>query len=667
MRVARTLLKRRRMRLRTLIVPILVLSACSGSITPASTASDGTQLPEKLRDRARTHLALNLGTGELGRVVPLYRPDVAGPAYFAVEVTRDGQAIGSIYLSTGTHDAPIPTWSDRPGLLGDKLADAARALGREPARFERVGIYDAAVDADGNAIVTTQGDASAWADYVRRATDATDERHIAYAKAAADAWQRAEKLATIQITRVPRAPLYTCDLPEAPIYNQMAPHEVGNGEGDYPSGCGATAWAMLIGWIDQRAAAGDGKWAPYRGLYREGGIQSANAFDAVAPSTFEWGPRRMTDQIRLAIGSTGSPTGTWTTVYQMGYIGYYLAPLGLDKVLNWPTYHIGGAAYDGLKDNAKDFICNQHQPAIMGIDYNHYPLATAYSKDAAGNEWFRLNMGWGNDKNDIQWQWPLTMFVGSLTPNGTPAGEPYPNSGIEILSATYGDYTVVGQHDNASASMTGACNTSFDCTYAINSGALGVAANGSGFDVWYRCGNGVTQHANAAAEANGKSVRLTCPSPDPHFQCPRDQWGDCTVPVHRAYKAPQHFYTTDYTEANSWGFHVEVGYYFFLDLDGGANRTPFYRCYSAGLDRHFYTTDGGCEGSGFGNEGSLGNIFTTQLPGSIPLYRMYSPSTSDHFYSTDPNDRYAPGYSFEYISGYVLPATAVYWNAPSPN
>lgn len=46
---------------------------------------------------------------------------------------------------------------------------------------------------------------------------------------------------------------------------------------------------------------------------------------------------------------------------------------------------------------------------------------------------------------------------------------------------------------------------------------------------------------------------------------------------------------------------------------------------------------------------------------------MYNPSTSDHFYSTDPNDRYAPGYSFEYVSGYVLPATAVYWNAPSPN
>ncbi|MGZ3438885.1 MAG: hypothetical protein ACXVDD_05195 [Polyangia bacterium] len=626
-------------------------------------------MPAELRDRALGHIALHFEGGAIGRVVPIYRPDVTGPAYFAVEVTRGDQSVGSMYLATGAHDAPIPKWSEQPGLLVDELAAAARALGREPARFEYVGIYDAAVDDRGNAIVTTMGDAGRWAGYVRRATDAGDERHAAYARAAADAWALARK-PTLDVARIPTAPIITCDLPEAPLYNQMQPHDVGNGEGDFPSGCGATAWGMLIGWIDQRAAANDPKWLPYRGLYREGGIQNATAFDAVAPGTYEWGPRRMTDQIRLALGSTGAYTKdgpqTATTIYQMGYIGYYLAPLGLDQFLNWPTHHIGGAASDGLKPYAIDYICNQRQPAILGIDYDHYPLATAYNRDAAGNESFRLNMGWGGR---IEWQWPLTFFVASLTPNGSPPGQPYPNSGIEIMSATYGNSGIVGQLNNASASMTAACNTRFDCTYTVNAAALGNPAPGTSkpFTGFYRCGNGDAKPIAIAAEANGKSIRLTCPATDPRYQCPRDPWGGCTAPVHRAYKTPQHFYTTDYTEGNSWGFHIEIGYNFFLDLDGGANRKPFYRCYFPSSDRHFYTTDAGCESPTATNEGSLGYIFTTQLPGSVPLYRSWNGSTWDHLYTLDWNEAHAPGYAFESVPGYVMPAGSVHWDAPSPN
>ena len=217
--------------------------------------------------------------------------------------------------------------------------------------------------------------------------------------------------------------------------------------------------------------------------------------------------------------------------------------------------------------------------------------------------------------------------------------------------------------------MTGACNTSFDCTYTVNAAALGVAPSSTprAFRVDYRCGNGPRMTPGIPSEANGKSIRITCPAPDPRFQCPRDPWGGCTAPVHRAFKTPQHFYTTDYTEGNSWGYHIELGYYFFLDLDGGANRTPFYRCYFPGLDRHFYTTDASCEIGGGTNEGSLGYIYTSQLPGSVPLYRSYNPSTSDHFYTIDWNEAHAPGYNYEFIAGYVLPASQVHWNAPSPN
>jgi hypothetical protein len=51
----------------------------------------------------------------------------------------------------------------------------------------------------------------------------------------------------------------------------------------------------------------------------------------------------------------------------------------------------------------------------------------------------------------------------------------------------------------------------------------------------------------------------------------------------------------------------------------------------------------------------------------VPLYRSYNAGTSDHFYTLDWNEAHAPGYAFESIAGYVLPAGAVHWNAPSPN
>src|SRR3954464_12964450 len=115
------------------LLPILLLSACSdGKSSPQPThdptiASDPAALPQKLRDRALLHIAMHFPDGRIGRIVPIYRPDVAGAAYYAVEVMRGKASIGSIYLSTGPHDAPIPKWSEEPGLLVDDLADAARA------------------------------------------------------------------------------------------------------------------------------------------------------------------------------------------------------------------------------------------------------------------------------------------------------------------------------------------------------------------------------------------------------------------------------------------------------------------------------------------------------------------------------------------------------------
>ena len=74
------------------------------------------------------------------------------------------------------------------------------------------------------------------------------------------------------------------------------------------SGCGATAWAMVFGYVDRLAALGHHVWAPHWGIYRvDGGLGA----DAVAPLTQDEGVRNMTREIRDHIntycsGSQGS-------------------------------------------------------------------------------------------------------------------------------------------------------------------------------------------------------------------------------------------------------------------------------------------------------------------------------------------------------------------------
>lgn len=88
-----------------------------------------------------------------------------------------------------------------------------------------------------------------------------------------------------------------------------------------------------------------------------------------------------------------------------------------------------------------------------------------------------------------------------------------------------------------------------------------------------------------------------------------------------------------------------------LPCDGTPNTHPLYECQSSGGS--FLSPDRGCEGQT--SLGLVGNIFDTQVDGSIPLFRCYSQSLDDHMVSPNANCE-STLYKTESLLGYVDPS-----------
>ncbi len=93
----------------------------------------------------------------------------------------------------------------------------------------------------------------------------------------------------------------------------------------------------------------------------------------------------------------------------------------------------------------------------------------------------------------------------------------------------------------------------------------------------------------------------------------------------------EHFYSVDPNEGFCCGYQQEASPFFRLYAASQVGTTAFYRCFQAS-GFHHYTTDPGCEGLPY-NEGVLGYIGTSGLPGSTALYRSFNPSSGDHFFT----------------------------------
>jgi hypothetical protein len=110
----------------------------------------------------------------------------------------------------------------------------------------------------------------------------------------------------------------------------------------------------------------------------------------------------------------------------------------------------------------------------------------------------------------------------------------------------------------------------------------------------------------------------------------------CRVGIHRSWHpmTGEHFYTSSAAESMCCGFTLEFSDYFRLYAGVQAGTTAFYRCYGVAPNNfHHYTTDPACEGVPV-NEGIIGYIGTSELPGSTALYRSYNPTNGDHFFTT---------------------------------
>lgn len=71
------------------------------------------------------------------------------------------------------------------------------------------------------------------------------------------------------------------------------------------SGCGATAWAMLVGWVDYAAANGHPKFNAFDRIYLQDGGRGRTARDEVAPEFQHRGIENITVEIRDAMNDWG--------------------------------------------------------------------------------------------------------------------------------------------------------------------------------------------------------------------------------------------------------------------------------------------------------------------------------------------------------------------------
>ena len=126
-----------------------------------------------------------------------------------------------------------------------------------------------------------------------------------------------------------------------------------------------------------------------------------------------------------------------------------------------------------------------------------------------------------------------------------------------------------------------------------------------------------------------------------------------------------HLYTTDSNEYNfgaincGYGKEGRIGTLYTTN-DVGA--VPLYRMWNSYITDHLYTTNyeeynSGAISCGYAKEGLIGYIYSTNEAGTVPLYRLWNPQIMDHLYTTNYYEYNAGaasyGYNKEGVIGYI--------------
>jgi hypothetical protein len=223
--------------------------------------------------------------------------------------------------------------------------------------------------------------------------------------------------------------------------------------GDCKSGCGPTAWAMLIAWGDRQAAyqepAGlNAIWSGRWGLYRRFGGRSDE--DRTAPSWWNnsgeaFGVEQMTWEInrdaRTWCNGFNDAGATWPT--DMIEVVHYLNGRSGMEVKTWANpagFDVTGSVTQSIREKARNTIQNPlayRRPAIIGTGFlAHYPLAYGYRSKpmticntTCASPWscqtscvpaglshgFLVNQGWAWGYGE--WVSANTWFAGRLSPH----------------------------------------------------------------------------------------------------------------------------------------------------------------------------------------------------------------------------------------------------------
>jgi hypothetical protein len=365
----------------------------------------------------------------------MYRPDVRGVAYYEFAVRPEGFLV----VATGDHDQPIAHWNDAGLPIAQELDRIAAQASTAVAKVYKLDtLCYAAVDANGRLIGNVGSlppklipDAMARGGYRLAGWPSFAELEMGFTAAykpmienlrlrAAPQWQ-AERQSDLPIgPQDDWSPWYyhwAGSHADQRLYNQYA-------YGGCVTGCGPTAWAMLFGWVDLKAAQLDARWRYRTGFYREGGSVYGNAA-VIAPSYVDYGVRNMIQELRGQVNTFCLAGNGATYPWQMGDAQYYLNPRTSGRVVT--DYSSVGIHYDSLRDQAIVEISSNRTPAVIGTGWlSHYPVAYgyAYRYRTAGywpftyrvySRWFYVNQGWGGSGNG--WVEASTWFAGRVFPS----------------------------------------------------------------------------------------------------------------------------------------------------------------------------------------------------------------------------------------------------------